>query len=268
MAELNQDNINFASQADKAKNMKFLFIFNKETTADSCCCGCSLRIGTQILTALSLFGVVNNIYQMNSSNKQAYLMLGNFYYFATLIIGLFQLVSNSLIISSTFNNRFDRAYIGIILYQIAVIGSAFVIVVLPFIGFHDLAGEYTQVAYVTYFVIMIPTFLLNIYFLYVIFSFVKELGVRNFVKIDGLQVVVVPTNYQNNLPQGGIYIPGNAVNDFSQGYAQGQPVYMGNNQPNQIVRGVAVDDRSVQLQQFPQQNNSYATANQNTNTSQ
>jgi len=204
----NSDNID-TTQMNTAKDMKLLFCIPNNKTAESCCCGCTLRLGTQIITILGLIGVIVSLYDLfNPATSGNHKLFGDFYYYSDLILVLLLLVSYSLIIYSTFYNRFDRAYLGLILYQAGFIISTVVIVVLPFI----IIGENASAIYAVYFLTLIPSYITQIYFLYILFSFVKELGLGNIAKLDGLQVNVAANN-QNNFQQGGVYIP---LNDFNQ----------------------------------------------------
>jgi hypothetical protein len=123
---------------------------------------------------------------------------------------------------------------------------------IPFSAFR----YYHWSSYLVYYIFWLPSYLLSIYYAYVIFSFTKEFGLGNMETVDGQQTIIVATQYQNISGQGG-YVPNINVTTTTvnqgqnpqygqvgnQGYVQPQQgnqggyqapqPYQGNNQPVQ-----------------------------------
>jgi len=266
------------NQIVQAQNMKFLFLFPIQNTAESCCCGCTLRLGTKILTILHIFSAITHYFRIGSGTKTVYDGFGDYYHYSTLLLGIFELIGCSLILASTFNNKFEMASNGMIFYTLYLWALLINIIVMPFIVLPYIHEKHGSSPYLVYFSIIIPGFFVAIYFSYILFSFVKELGFGNYAKIDGVQVIVVPTDYQNNFTQNStnMFAPSNTLFNQNQnlnlyqGYAvgqpvQGQPVYPNYNQfSNQVnqfqqrnnqgfiqAQPLSQDQRSIQLQQLP-----------------
>ena len=133
----------------KASNMRFLFCFMPQQTANQCCCGCTLRVGTQILCIMYL---LSNIFSFGVSISWVS-AFGSMYpmYVSQLIISICQVVGPLMILISTCNNNFNLAYIGNFFYMIFTIVSFLNAIILPWT---NAFYSYEVVGYIFYFIII------------------------------------------------------------------------------------------------------------------
>jgi len=106
------------------------------------------------------------------------------YYAFTILIGLQFIYSILLYFSS-----FLCFYVGLVahyLNALFVILYAVFGIFAPFI-LTKLMKDFDLMLYALYYFFVISSILLNLYFYNIIYSFVKELGIGNFAKIDGVQ---------------------------------------------------------------------------------
>jgi len=223
----------------KAEKMKLFFCISPQNTASSCCCGCTLRVGTQILCALYIIGVLSTIIRGITYVSNYYYSYG--FYYSSIFIGVFQLVGPGLILASTLNNQFNLAYLGNIFYTIFILVGFLNTIILPV----SQNGIFYVGDYIVYYLLYVPSYLLAIYFAFIIYSFVKELGLGNFAKIDGQQTLIVASEYQNIGNQGNHggnpgYTPNVAninVSTSTQNQIGGQQDYV---QPTQSTKAYEV----------------------------
>jgi len=175
----------------KAQDMRFLFFFQPQQPVTQCCCGCTLRLGTQILCILYLLGSIG-------TSIRAISVLGSFYvdsiYIVSLITSILQIIGPGMILMSTFNNNFNIAYIGNIIYSIFVFIGLIITIIAPFTLTYY---RYEVVGYIFYYLIYLTAYVLVIYYALVIYFFVKNLGLGNFDALDGHQTLIVASEYQH-----------------------------------------------------------------------
>ena len=189
-----------------AQEMKYLFFIGQGTTAKRCCCGCSLRLGTQIITILSvIFAIINTI---QSFNYNSYSMV---YPISLIIYSIAMICSPILILISTFNNQFKFAHIGYIINSIAVyfyliviliVGIIMGAVLIPNSGHIDPAV--ITVFFVFFFIAYAIMATLLLYFNWILFSFTKELGLGNQSLLDGVDTNVGVNQQSNYVPPSNI----------------------------------------------------------------
>jgi len=188
---------------EKAQNMGFLFCIPVQNTASQCCCGCTLRVGVQILTALFLLGNIGVI--IRAINFLGWIHYDTWSYILLIIITVFQMIAAMLLLISTCTNNFMTAFIGNIIYTVFILLGFVLSIASPFLATNDI--YFTTAALIVYYIIFLPFYFVYIYYAFIIFSFVKELGLGNFAKIDGgAQVIVVTDGYQNYNNNSGVNI--------------------------------------------------------------
>jgi hypothetical protein len=219
-----------------ASNMRFLFCCGNGATTNRCCCGCSIRLGTQIITFITILLAIANIIVLFISHMSGGIKA------AALIYQFIQLSGPILVFIATLKNDFKLAYWGRIIYEVYVIlwlTLGFLFGLLWGLVFYDGYGGYYYDEYntyyyydagagffVAYFVLWTFVAALYIYFAQVIFSFTKELGLGNMAALDGQDALVIlntPIIHANN-------------NYSPPSYPTGQHhVVVVNTAPNQVV---------------------------------
>ena len=164
-----------------ASNMRFLLCFKPQQTANQCCCGRTLRVGTQIICILNILATTIFIFILSKIYNEFY-----FVYILEVIISICQLIGLILTLISTFNNNFSFAYYGhstyIILNLLTFIISIALLLILAF--YHDYFAMYF---YIFYSITTLVPYFLIFFFSFTIYSFIKELGLGNMTKLDGAQ---------------------------------------------------------------------------------
>jgi len=208
----------------KAEDMRFLFFFKPQQQISQCCCGCTLRLGTQILCILYLLG------SLGTSISAITVLVGykvDSIYYVSLIASVLQIIGPGMILMSTFNNNFKIAYIGNMIYTIFVFIGLIITIITPFTLTYF---QYEIAGYIFYYLFYLPAYVLVIYYALVIYFFVKNIGLGNLAAVDGQQTLIVASEYQsvgiqNNTNQTG-YVPNVATMTVStQAYSQPQSSY-------------------------------------------
>jgi len=171
-----------------ANSMKFLFCF-KTDTAEKSLCGCNIRKGTQIITGVYLFCLLTTMI-VDSIVIDIHRYGGCTGWVFSLIISLLQMIGPVMLLISTFTNHFKLAYIGNAFLTIFLLIGAIMVIILP------IAQRFHAGLFFLYLFLYGSLHALIIYFSFIIFSFVKELGLENFSKIDGSSPGLT-SNYQN-----------------------------------------------------------------------
>ena len=161
-------------------SLRLLFCWDATPTRQ-CCCGCTLKLGVQILTILSIIGsVLNIVTQAKYSTTLA----------VYIALGIISLISSCLLLASTCNYNKSYAKFGFYVNEIYFIISIFSII---FIGIWmaNSTFEYNGRTYyfsssmiIMFYVIAIPSLLLSFYFLYVIYSYARYLDEDNISVVD------------------------------------------------------------------------------------
>ncbi len=89
---------------------KFLFLFSPEIS-EECICGCSQKIGVQIISFLLLLGSIGRFLESLSKN-------GLFDMIIDICISVFFLLVAFFMFYSTISLKYEHAYIGYIVYSI------------------------------------------------------------------------------------------------------------------------------------------------------
>ena len=228
-----------------AQNMRFMFCCGAKETAKLCCCGCSLRLGTQIICVLMVISSLMSL--IYSQALSSYISgLGTYY----IIYPIIYLVTYIMIFIGTFGNNFKICYFGNIFLQILQIlqiiaGIIFGIILGSILDTSNVIcddygrcytvylGPAILVVYVIY--ILIST-ALTLYFNYIIFSYTKQIGLGNIALIEGQFVTNI--NQVNIQPNNG-YIPPQNSNDalrpnqvyYQPGMNNTNPPMMNNTNP-------------------------------------
>lgn len=240
-----------------ANSMRFLFCCGSGMTTKRCCCGCSLRLGTQIICVLSIISGLGSLITWAS------VFLPPVVEAIAIIYQVVQFVGPVLVFISTFNNNFKLAYYGRLMIEIFALlwlslgflfGLLWGLVFYRSNTYHNGEIYYYNAGAAFWFVYFFSWGLgatISLYFAYVIFSFTKELGSGNMSLLDGVEHTHQVTPHNNYSPPLISQSPNTVVQP-------GQPYYSGYSQPvNQVNQFSTVPVQPYQVQ--PVHNNNQVT---------
>lgn len=155
----------------QARKMKFLFCLGNGKTATKSFCGCSLKLGVQIICILDIILRVGVVVATASTGD------------AVVYAFLAGIIPDLIVLISTFNNNYKIAYFGTELYQICMY-ITLVSGILTIILLLTIVTYYPEINIMILFIVIL-TFS-ELYFSYIIFSFTKNLGLGNTHTLIGL----------------------------------------------------------------------------------
>ena len=161
----------------KAKEMKFLFVFNTYYNATMCCCGCTLRDGLKFITIPYIILILVYIVGL-SDHYNMYIGL------PFIILNFFQLTGPIMLLYASCTNNFKYSYYGTVIFQIFIYigiaesifnGITFKFFTTPFLIAYIFSTIFLECIY--------------IYCCFIAFSFTKELGKGNLTALDSKVVM-------------------------------------------------------------------------------
>lgn len=166
-----------------------------------CCCGCSLRLGVQIITVLSIIGILGNMIMYNTYEYKLQIY--------TTVSAILNIISNLSLMISTYNNSIKLAKFGFFLNQALFIISIIFYIITGIIIFDEelyINGEYIRFTagfMVVYYFFGFMIACLVFYYLQVEYSFVRCLDEEAYDVLDGRQAYL----NTNNTNSGNRYYP-------------------------------------------------------------
>lgn len=157
-----------------AQDLKYLYCINVNP-ANTCCCGCTLRMGVKILGWLWLIASVLNTISILGQLISAF----NFGFIIGIVENLALVYASLLLLRSTNDNDFVTAYKSYRIVQLLV----FISVPLAIIKTLFISTDPAVLSIVI--LVLILSLCLSLYYLHVIYSFTKQLGLGNLAAIDG-----------------------------------------------------------------------------------
>lgn len=191
-------------------SMRFMFCCGLHATNRNCCCCCSLRVGAQIISVVMLLYGFSSIIILGAYLDQIP--------FAVDIVGfvsaaLFWIIGPLLVLVATCNNNFKTAYLGRLIIEfytwlILILGFALGIIFAVYWDdwyyYYDGEWRYYNIPipfFVFYYIVWGFFLAIYLYFAKIIFSFTKELGLRNIRLVNGNYEPLVQPNVTYHPPR-------------------------------------------------------------------
>jgi hypothetical protein len=206
------------------KTEKFFFCISTENLAKTCCCGCSLKLGVQIL---SIFGIIGAVFSSVGfiSNE------GDTILFISIVFNIISLIGNIYLLKATLSKKANDAYTGylcqLIVFSLTLIFFIIVLVIF-FINSSLILKEFNHREITAFYIYLAYLFLINIlirfYYLWINFSFTRYLALGNWAIIEGFAItydvgIISNNGTRNVIENPGYYQPPNPYQGFNSSNA-------------------------------------------------